>query len=198
MLLTRTVTGTAPLSTADARSFLKQDSTADDTRIAGMILAATEYAEGFVGRDVRANTYELLLDAFEARIALPRTPVASITSVSNLVSGSWVAADAASFYLKNGPWCAEVILKAGYDWPTDTDDLEHAVRVIFVTAACAQTSVIVEGIQRHVAALYQDRGDVGTVSLNAGPDGQTRYVVAELAKLSGAEAIYAPFTIPRL
>lgn len=197
MLLTRTTNGLPPLSTADARLFLKQDSSADDPRISGMVLAATEYAEAFTGRELRANTYQLLLDAFEDRIELPRTPVASVSAVEYLLADVWTAVSAGGYYLKNGPWCAEVLLKGTAEWPTDVDEIEHCVRVAFVTAACAQTPFLVEGIQRHVAALYQDRGDVGQVASNAGPDGQTRYVVAELAKLSGAEAIYQTCSIPR-
>lgn len=197
MLLTRTNPGPYPLSTPAARMFLRQDSPADDPIITALVLAATEYAEAFTGRDLRANTYQLLLDAFEDRIELPRTPVASISAVEYLLANAWTAVSSGGYYLKNGPWSAEVLLKGTAEWPTDVDDVEHGVRVTFVTAACAQTPFLVEGLQRHVAALYQDRGDVGQVASNSGPDGQTRYVVAEMAKLSGAEAIYQTCAIPR-
>lgn len=197
-LVTRTATGPSPLTTAAARAFLRQDSTADDQVIAALVLAATEHAEAYLGRELRPNTYEMLVDEFCDRIEIPRTPVASITSVDRLVASVWTAVPTSAYFLKNNPFGAEVVLRVDESWPEDADEVEHAVRVVFVTAACAYTPTIVEGIQRHVAALYQDRGDVGPTSTGGGPDNQTRHVAADTAKTSGAETLYDPFRVPRI
>lgn len=198
MLLTRTGTGPSPLTTAVARSFLRQDSTADDQVIASIIAVATEHAEAYVGREIRPNVYELLLDEFCDRVALGRTPVASVSSVDRLVANAWVAVPSSVYFLKNSLFDAEVVLRVDQSWPEDADEVEHAVRVLFTTKECPDTPAIVEGIKRHVAALYQDRGDVGPMTTGGGPDGQTRFVTADTAKTSGAEAIYDPYRVPRI
>jgi len=62
-----------PVSLAEAKLHLRVDGDEEDTLIASMIRAATEYAEGFTGRAIATAGYRLTLDGPPiGRIGAPR------------------------------------------------------------------------------------------------------------------------------
>jgi len=190
-LYSLTTPGTIPVSLATAKSWLKVDADADDQLLTLLLKVATEYAESYTRRDFRANTWTLLQDAFADRILLRRDPVASITSVGRLVSGSYSSVSASVYYLKRGQQASEVLLVSGEDWPSDEDDREHAIQVVFATQAHRSVDQARLGILRHVAWLYENRGDCDPASGDAG-------VIGRGALLSGATSIYDQFRVSRV
>ncbi len=203
--------GASPVLLADMKAWLKVTGTSDDTLIQTLIDSATEWGEKYTGRDFRANQWKLLLDSFEdicnsseqfqrdhllgtsiplftssitSRIELKRDPVDVVDSVQHLVSTVLVTVDAADYYLKKLTQSSEVLLFDGKDWPTDTDDREQAIEILFTTKAYRCLNEIITAIKLHVSNLYTNRGDCSDS--------------AEAAAESGATRIYDQFRISRV
>ena len=70
-----------PVTTAEAKSHLRVDISDDDTLIASMISAATDYVELATGRSFVTRTYRADLSAFADVIELPMRPIISVTSI---------------------------------------------------------------------------------------------------------------------
>lgn len=157
-----TSTGKLPVALQEAKSYLKVPSstTADDDLISRLLEASTRDVEKYLGRrSIRANTWTRYLDDFCSRIELRRVPVASITSVDRKVSGVWTAVSTAVYYLKTGSRFYEVLPAPDQDWPTDQDDGEQVVRVVFVTGVDPAVDMAKTAILRHVAFMFENRGD---------------------------------------
>jgi uncharacterized phiE125 gp8 family phage protein len=166
------------------KAYLKITAAADDAIIQAMIDAATEWGEKYTGRDFRAITWDLLLDRFTDRIELRRDPVASVTTVKHLVSGSLVTVLSTVFYLKKLVQSSEILLEEDQEWPTDTDDREQVVEIRFVTEGFQCQDSIIQAIERTVAFWYRNRGDCPNVK--AAIDG------------AGVTIIYDQFRISRV
>ena len=158
-LYTRTSAGTSPVELADVKSYMKQTSTADDDLIQVLIDSATEYGEAYTGRAFRAQIWTLLIDAFSDRIALLRNPVGVITTIKYTVSGALTLIADTVYYLKKNVQCGEVLLQEDQDWPTDLDEVEHGIEIIFTTTAYQDINRIKDALYRHIAYLYTNRGD---------------------------------------
>lgn len=163
----------SPVDLAEMKSYLKIATTADDTLIQTMIDAAAEWGEKYTGRDFRAITWDLLLDCFTDRIPLRRDPVASITSVEHLVSGSFVAVASSVFFLKTLVQSSEILLQEDQSWPTNTDDREQAIKIRFVTTGYRCQDSIEQAIKRIVAFWYRNRGDCSDCKTASDKSGAT-------------------------
>ncbi len=80
------VTGSELIDTATAKTFLRVDTSADDTLIAKMIVTARVCLENYLSRDIVAKNRTVYIPYLGSRINLPFAPVASISSVT--VDGS--------------------------------------------------------------------------------------------------------------
>jgi hypothetical protein len=96
--LKRVITGTESISLDEAKLFLKQDATDDDTLVSGLITAARERAELLTGRTLIASTWTYNLDAFP--YAYPHLTAPARTSYPSYVQ-SWV--DSQCIYLPRAP-----------------------------------------------------------------------------------------------
>ena len=81
------VTGTTNqiVTTAEAKTFLKVDNSADDSLIDRYILMASTYLEQYTNRSFLDSSWQLSLDESDVTgtsIELPRAPLSSVTSVS--------------------------------------------------------------------------------------------------------------------
>jgi len=78
MQLTRTVDATTePVTLAQAKNWIKQDSTVDDTQTSALITAARQWCEDYCGIAMLEQTWKLTLDEFPQYsevINLPRPP----------------------------------------------------------------------------------------------------------------------------
>lgn len=202
--------GTAPVTIEEAKAYLRlvdSPEATDDALLQLMLDAATEFAESYVRLELRANTWTLTIDSFseylddrwrgheicDQRILLRRAPVASITSVTRLIAGVPTAVAASVYYLKKLVNWAEVVLAANQVWPTSpaTDDREQAIVVTFVTAPHRALEQIKLGILRHLAYLWENRGDC--------PDAcGTEAGRVTSALLSGAAGLYDQHRVPRI
>lgn len=163
-----TTPGTPPVSLAEMKTYLRLPSACpDDDLLTSILLAATQVVEKYLGREIRANTWTLFLDEFCPRIKLRRNPVASITSVNRLVSDVLTPVASTVYYKKDHTQFSEVLLSPDQDWPTDQDEVEHAVRVAFLTAPHDCAEIAKNGIKRLVAYLYENRGDCDPTDASA-------------------------------
>lgn len=174
----------SPVSLQSVKSYMRITSDCDDDLIQSLIRAATSEVEiALGGREIRVRTYQLFLDEFPTRIKIERDPVASVSEVARIVSGTYVPVPSSDYYLKPGQFGSEVLLQADSDWPTDQDAVEHAVRVTFVTTAHPLSDIAHAAIRRHVAFLYEHRGDCD-------PSASRNSLIA-----SGAHGILKPMSI---
>jgi uncharacterized phiE125 gp8 family phage protein len=174
-----------PVTVKQAKDHLKIENTADDGVIGVILGVAEEFAAGYTAQELRANTWTLLLDEFgdDDEILLRRHPVASITSVKHTVDGSPVTISSADYLLEKGVQSSRIYLADGASWPTDTDNLRQGVEVVFVTEVLPKIDSVKLGILRHVAYLYENRGDVDS---------------GDSAKKSGATVFYDQVRISRV
>lgn len=201
MLLTRQTSPAvaSPVLWADAAAHLRLSDTTEQALVEGLIEAATLHAEAVSHRAARANVWVMLREAFydddAAEMTIPLADVASITSIERFTSNAWVAVPSTVWELKRGLSRSCVVEKMGQEWPTELDEVAYPVRVTFVQQAGIPAGVLKAGILKHVAALFADRGDAEPVLTGASPDGWTRTLNVDAAKQSGAEALYAPFSL---
>lgn len=199
-LYTRVTKGTNPIDLSTAKSFLRVDSSADDTLITGMIDVVVDFASDYAGRQYRTgSSWQLLLDEFDDRLCVRRSPVTAITSVERLVSNVWTAVSSSVYYMKNGALYPEILLKSGQSWPTDVDEIEHGIRISFTTDAHAPSlEQAKQGILRLLAAMYEDRGDDEALTNGAGVGAVMFPAINDLARKSGATQFFMSHRIPRI
>lgn len=178
--------GSSPLTLADVKNYLKVPviNTVDDDLINLMISAATQWGEKYTGREFRVNSWALLIDFFDCPIRVRRNPISVITSIERMVDGNFVVIPVEVYYEKKLTQFSEILLADGQDWPNDTDEREQAIKVTFDTEIYRCKDLIEQGLLRHVAYWYRNRGDCADC--------------AEAAILSGVSGIYDSFTIARV
>jgi uncharacterized phiE125 gp8 family phage protein len=163
-------TGTLPISLKQAKAYLKVDSTTDDSVIQDLIATVFQFAERYSGRDMRAKTWQLVLDCFDDRILLRKSEVSSITSVKYSVSGTLDTISSAVYYLKAGHQFSEILLQEDQAWPSDIDEIEAGIQIIFDTKTPRYITQYKVGALEHLAFLYANRGDcdVSVAALKSG------------------------------
>lgn len=160
----RTITGPAsePVSLAEARLQCRVDSVEDDAGIARRILAARTYLEQITGRAFITQTLELALDDFPCDvIELPRTPVASIVSITYLDSAGAAQTMPSSDYVLDGYSLPPRITPAyGKTWPA-TRGTAANVKVQFMAGEASAPDPIVQAILVLVANWNESRETPG-------------------------------------
>lgn len=128
-----------PLTLAEARSQVKVTDADSDAKLAALIFAAREWAQGQSRRILMQQTLEYYLHVFPScEIRLPVGPVQSITSVKYRNTSNVEVTLAAAAYDTDLKTPVPVIAPAyGYTWP-DTYDRYNAVTVRFVAGYADQ------------------------------------------------------------
>ena len=193
-----TTAGTVPVTVIEAKSHLRIPETlkVDDDLLTAFLASASDFAEKYTGRELRANSWTLFLDAFADRICLRRDPVDTITSVKYLDDTSPTPGEqtvpASVYYLKKGVQASEVLLQPDQEYldgltpATTLNEREQSVEIEFATVAHRCLAQAKLGILRHVAFMYENRGDCDPVD------------AADTAKRSGASILYNQIRISRV
>ena len=161
-----TAPATEPVSTSEAKSHLRVDTTADDTLIGTLITAARQHVENHLRRALITQTWELVMDAFPAGdvIRLPRPPLVSVTSIKYTdVAGSESTFSSAAYVVDTDSTKGRVVLKSGESWPSDTLAAANGVRVRYVAgygAASAVPHPIRQAVLLLIGTLYENRESV--------------------------------------
>lgn len=151
--------GDLPITLKQAKDYLKIDGKDDNQVIQDLLATAVQFGEGYTGRDFRISTWLLFVDCFEDRILLRKAQVASITKVEYLVSAAFITVASSVYYLKPGHGFSEILLADGEIWPTDIDTIEAGIKIEFKTQVPRSIEQLKTGVYKHLAFLYQNRGD---------------------------------------
>tara|TARA_R100000773_G_C4159297_1_gene77853 strand:+ start:77 stop:595 length:519 start_codon:yes stop_codon:yes gene_type:complete len=75
-------TGSEIVSVSDAKSFIRIDTSDDDTLLLNMIKQARIWCENYIGKDIVAKSRQYYKEIANGRFEIPFAPIASITSVT--------------------------------------------------------------------------------------------------------------------
>lgn len=155
-----------PVSTSEAKSHLRVDTTADDTYIGTLITVARQNVESHLRRSLINQTWEVVLDAFPAGvIRLPKPPLASVTSIKYTDDeGNESTYSSANYVVDSDTEPGRVVLKSGQTWPAVTLAAANGVRVRYVAGYGAAGSNVPQAIRQAIllviGSLYENREDV--------------------------------------
>jgi uncharacterized phiE125 gp8 family phage protein len=160
-LLTRvSAPATEPLTLAEAKMYLRIDGDDEDLLIGDLIVAARMVAEEWLKRSLITQSWKLSYDDYiHELVPLPMGPVASVTSVvvSNRDASTQIIDDAV--YTLNSAKDALVL---------DTIVFGFRVEITYVAgygSAAAVPKPVKQGMLEHIAAMYENRGEIGEVAL---------------------------------
>ena len=155
-----------PVSTSEAKSHLRVDTTADDTYIGTLITVARQNVESHLRRALISQTWEVVLDAFPAGvIRLPKPPLAWVTSIKYTDDeGNESTYSSANYVVDTDTEPGRVVLKSGQTWPAVTLAAANGVRVRYVAGYGAAGSNVPQAIRQAIllviGSLYENREDV--------------------------------------
>lgn len=192
--LARTTDAAAePLTTAEAKLFLRVDSSTDDALIDVLVKAARQRVEQDTGRALISQTWTFSLDSAPSGgrpIVLPINPVASVTSItsydtadaSSVLSSSVYRLDAAS-----SP--ARIVLRDGQSWPSGLRP-QTGVVVVFVAGYGASSSSVtdvglIQAVRMLVEHWYAQRDLVATATVVANVPMTYQYLIEPLIVRGG-------------
>ena len=171
-----------PVTLAEAKAHLRVDFSDDDALITTLIAAARQQAETITGRQICTATWKLILDAFPGpslmgvpagspftlpghAILVPRSPVASITSIQYLDMSSTLQTMPSTYYatdLACEP--ARITPIFGQIWPITLPQI-GAVSVTFV-AGYGLAAAVPEGLKAwikiRIGSMYANREEVSS------------------------------------
>lgn len=153
------IPGALPVSLNEARSWLRLGATVDDAVIAGLIRAATNICEAFIGRWLIVRAGEELVRSGGAG-RLSARPVVAIDAVTLL------RADGSTRDLEPGDWRATIAgdgsARVAIDGWDGADRARIAYRAGMAAGANAVPEAVRQGIMRMMQHLYEARDGVGT------------------------------------
>lgn len=156
---------TEPVSSTEAKAFLRVTGTDEDTLITTLISTARQIVEKATGRALITQTWRLTMDAFpdSDRISLERWPVATVASLKYYPAdgSAQVTWTASGNYLVNAD-SGILSLVNGVSWPS-TIRRPDAVQIEF-TAGAANAAAVAEELKHSVllviSHLYENRAAV--------------------------------------
>ena len=156
-----TAPATVLISTADAKSHLREDSSANDVYIDELVLAATTMLETEIERQLITATWEYYLDSFPSIIQLPYGPVQTVNSIKYWNDSGEQTLDAADYDVGEEGNITRIISK-NTGWPTTDEDKLNAVIVNYDSgygAASAVPADIKSAVKLILGDLYTNRED---------------------------------------
>lgn len=157
-------TTTCPFELAEMKTFLRVDSTDEDTLIASLMLAATEFCENFQQRTFITRTRYLYLDSFQLIIQPPYSPLVTITSIKYYdTAGALQTLDSAYYTVDTKSEPGRVVEAYNYYWPS-TYDILNAVIVEYTSGYGAASANVPDDIKAQIMIivryLYERGGDL--------------------------------------
>ena len=135
-------TGSEIINTATAKTYLRVDTSADDTLIGQMITQARIIIENYITKDIVAKTRKLYLANVDERFVLPFSPIASVQTIT--VDGT-----ATTDYTTYG--LDDTIIELG--------SLPSKEVIVSYTTAGMNDSFLIEANLQLVSTLYDNRTD---------------------------------------
>ena len=106
------------LTRGDAKHYLRVETSADDTLIDGLIIAARQSIESATGRAIGTQIWEKYFDSFPSEIILPNPPLQTVNSIKYYDSDSVLQTfDPSLYYVDDKGEQARIIPAYEEDWP---------------------------------------------------------------------------------
>lgn len=161
-----------PVSLAEAKAHAAIEITDDDTMVTAFIVAARQWAETFMKRQIITATYTLLLDEFPDVITLPRPPLSVVNSVKYLdTDGVQQTLDAALYTVDTYSTPGRIMPAYNEVWP-DYRSQFNCIEVAYDCGYGDATAVpewIKLAIKILVAHWYEHRRPVTEGAINEVP-----------------------------
>lgn len=174
-----------PLSTAEAKVFLRVDHDDDDTLIDSLVAAARHALERFTGRAFITQSWTMYLDGFGVArepalfegvrtgpwlttrtgvIEVPRPPLASLTTFKWYNEADTATTVAASiYYVDTNSEPGRIALRTGHTWPADTLRAANGVEIVFQagygSAGSDMPPDLLQAVRKMTAYLYEKRDE---------------------------------------
>lgn len=159
---TGTNDSTDVLSTADAKAWMRVDTSADDSLIADLVAESIDFAEEQYGFQLIEKTVTVEYEYYGKEVRLPLYPVQSVTSIKAIdQDGTETTLTVNEDYYLTGD---TLIIDSVYGWEVPDDRVR--LKVVYVAGYTSIPSGITLGLKKLVASNYEDRQDVveGNVS----------------------------------
>lgn len=146
---------TEPISVHEANEHLRISGCDEDVYVGGLIQAARRYVEDKTARSLMTTTWRLSLDEFPcgSYIAIPRSPLIAISSVTYVDTGGTTQTWAASNYdVDTDSEPARLALAYTEYWPSTRCQV-NAVKVTFTAGYGASASSVPEGLKHAIKLL---------------------------------------------
>ena len=134
-------TGDEIISVATAKSYMRIDTSDDDTLIGTMIEQARLWCENFIGKDIVAKSRQYYLEEATNRFSVPYSPLNAISSVT--VEGT--AADYDTYGL--------------YDEIIELNELPAKDIIVSYTTLGMDNGLLQQAILQLVSTYYDNRAD---------------------------------------
>ena len=152
-----TAPASTPVSLAEAKSYLRILDSNSDTLVTSLIAAATAYLDGpngYLGRAIISQTWELYLDDFSSAIRIPLRPVSSVTSVKYYDTANVLQTITSTNYAvdltSHDQWIVPV---TGYSWPAVTTGINNVV-IRFIAGDAAASEAVKVAIYMLIAQWF--------------------------------------------
>ena len=159
---TGTNVSTDVLSTADAKAWMRVDTSADDSLIADLVAESIDFVEEQYGFQLIEKTVTVEYEYYGKEVRLPLYPVQSVASVKTIDgSGTETTLTVNEDYYLTGD---TLVIDTIYGWEVPDDRVR--LKVVYVAGYTSIPSGITLGLKKLVASNYEDRQDVveGNVS----------------------------------
>lgn len=159
------------LSTADAKAWMRVDTSADDSLIADLVAESIDFVEEQYGFQLIEKTVTVEYEYYGKEVRLPLYPVQSITSVKTIdASGTEETLTVNEDYYITGD---TLVLDNVYGW--EVPDERIRLKVVYVAGYTSIPSGIVLGLKKLVASNYEDRQDVVEGSVSEMPNSSKKH-----------------------
>lgn len=166
-LVLTTAPASEPVSTAEAKTHLRIDTTDEDIYVASLVKAARQWVEQVTRRALITQTYTLTLDDFwrggDQVLFVPRPTLQSVTSITYVdgdgITQTWATTE---YEVDTSRDPGRIVLADGKSFPTTADET-NAITIVYDAgygdAATDVPSEIVHAIKLLVGEMYCDRGN---------------------------------------
>lgn len=191
-----TAPATEPITASEAKSFLRVSSSAEDTFITALIVAARRYVENYTGRALVTQTWRMWLDQFPVEprkgggwwdgvreelisssyatkrsLEIPKAPVSAVSSITTFADDSnetETTFASTNYIVDTVSPLPRIVLKTGSTWPVDLR-AANAIKVTF-TAGYGAASAVPDDIKQAMYLLighwFENRQEVITGTIS--------------------------------
>lgn len=155
------------LSTADAKAWMKVDTSADDSLIADLVAEVIDIVEDTYSFQLIEKTVTATYEMYGKRVDLPLFPVQSISTVKTITNdGTETTLTAGDDFYVQGD---TLIFNTLYDYSEPFQRLR--LEVVYTAGFDPIPNGIILGLKKAVLSSYEDRQDLVEGSVNELPNG---------------------------